>query len=211
MHHKFDELPEDKKQKMLDAAIREFAEHGYESASTNHIVKEAGISKGLLFHYFGSKKALFLYIFDQCMELTEAEVYPSIWESPDLLERILLASQIKMQMYLEQPLMYTVVMKAMLNMPNELKPEIEQRIQHIAASSYEHLLKGIDLSFIRQGVDPSKAIELVLSSLQSIQEKYIAMYQDNLEQFQQDIASIHDKMREYVDILRYGIYEKRPE
>lgn len=209
MHHKFDELPEEKKQKMLDAAIREFAEHGYESASTNHIVKEAGISKGLLFHYFGSKKALFLYIFDQCMELTESGVYHGIWESSDLLERILLASQIKMQMYLEQPLMYTVVMKAMLNTPNELKPDIEQRIQRIAAESYEQLLKGIDMSRLRQDVDPQKSIALVLGSLQSIQQKYIAVYKDNLEQFRREIATIHDEMQEYVDILRYGIYDNR--
>ena len=51
-----DRLPDGKRQRILDAAIREFAEHGYDKASTNSIVKEAGIAKGLLFHYFGSKK-----------------------------------------------------------------------------------------------------------------------------------------------------------
>ena len=52
---KFNSLDEEKRQKILDAALMEFAEHGYEKASTNRIVKEAGIGKGMLFYYFKSK------------------------------------------------------------------------------------------------------------------------------------------------------------
>ncbi|MBC7338085.1 MAG: helix-turn-helix transcriptional regulator, partial [Clostridia bacterium] len=63
------DLPPDRREKLLEAAIREFAEKGYGGASTNAIVREAGISKGLLFHYFGSKKDLFLAALDRCLEV----------------------------------------------------------------------------------------------------------------------------------------------
>ncbi|KZL90506.1 TetR/AcrR family transcriptional regulator [Clostridium magnum] len=66
MIDKFESLPQEKKKRILDACIEEFALNGYDKASTNSIVKKAGISKGLLFHYFGSKKTLFLYVFDYC-------------------------------------------------------------------------------------------------------------------------------------------------
>lgn len=49
---------------MINAALRIFAENGYRHASTDIIVKEAGISKGLLFHYFSSKMGLFSFLFD---------------------------------------------------------------------------------------------------------------------------------------------------
>lgn len=49
---------------MINAALRIFAENGYRHASTDIIVKEAGISKGLLFHYFTSKMGLFSFLFD---------------------------------------------------------------------------------------------------------------------------------------------------
>lgn len=49
---------------MINAALRIFAENGYRHASTDTIVKEAGISKGLLFHYFTSKMGLFSFLFD---------------------------------------------------------------------------------------------------------------------------------------------------
>ena len=38
--------------------------YGYEHASTDEIVKEAGISKGLLFHYFISKLGLYSFVYD---------------------------------------------------------------------------------------------------------------------------------------------------
>ena len=41
-----------------------FAGNGYEHASTDEIVKEAGISKGLLFHYFISKIGLYTFVYD---------------------------------------------------------------------------------------------------------------------------------------------------
>jgi TetR/AcrR family transcriptional regulator len=48
-----------KREVIFDAAVREFAENGYSSASMNSLVKNAGISKGSIFQYFRSKGDLF--------------------------------------------------------------------------------------------------------------------------------------------------------
>ena len=87
---KFESLPEEKKKRILDAAIEEFAVNGYDKASTNSIVKKADISKGILFHYFESKKNLFLYIFDYCMtNLTDKYYAVKETEPKDIFERIM--------------------------------------------------------------------------------------------------------------------------
>ena len=39
-----------RKSRILEAALVEFADKGYKKASTNTIVRETGVSKGLLFH-----------------------------------------------------------------------------------------------------------------------------------------------------------------
>lgn len=52
-------LPEAKRRTVTEAAVAEFAARGYSGASMNTLVKAAGISKGSLFHYFGSKGDLF--------------------------------------------------------------------------------------------------------------------------------------------------------
>lgn len=45
--------------RLLTIARAQFAEHGYAQAATETIVRLAGVTRGALYHYFGSKEALF--------------------------------------------------------------------------------------------------------------------------------------------------------
>src|SRR5208283_3968385 len=56
-----------KREKIIIAAIDEFADVGFELASTNRIAKRAGIAKGALFKYFKTKEKLFLAITDDLL------------------------------------------------------------------------------------------------------------------------------------------------
>jgi len=51
--------PEEKRERLLAAARTLFAKQGFEDTSTQQIARMAGVSEGILFHHFGSKKALF--------------------------------------------------------------------------------------------------------------------------------------------------------
>ncbi len=64
----FINLTEDKKRRILDAAVREFSKHGFHRASINRLVKNLGIAKGSIFQYFGSKEGLFKVTFEYCIE-----------------------------------------------------------------------------------------------------------------------------------------------
>ena len=55
MNEKFFDLKKEKQDRMINAALKVFALNGYRHASTDDIVREAAISKGLLFHYFENK------------------------------------------------------------------------------------------------------------------------------------------------------------
>lgn len=52
----------EKKQELVDAAIDEFGEKGYEKASLNNILRAAGISKGTFYYHFENKEELYLYL-----------------------------------------------------------------------------------------------------------------------------------------------------
>lgn len=60
----FFNLPEDKRQAIIDIAIEEFANNDYKSASISRIVAETGIAKGSFYQYFEDKKELYLYLID---------------------------------------------------------------------------------------------------------------------------------------------------
>jgi AcrR family transcriptional regulator len=57
-------LPEEKRQKLLDCAIEEFANNDYDSASISKIVASAGIAKGSLYQYFADKSDLHRYLIE---------------------------------------------------------------------------------------------------------------------------------------------------
>ena len=56
-------LESKKQQRIVEAAVDEFAGKGYARASMNVVVERAGISKGALFKYFQSKSGLFAFVY----------------------------------------------------------------------------------------------------------------------------------------------------
>ncbi|MCI6654054.1 MAG: TetR/AcrR family transcriptional regulator [Clostridium sp.] len=58
----FYRLPDEKRERIMAAAEREFLENSFEAASINHIIKEAAIPRGSFYQYFEDKKDIFLYI-----------------------------------------------------------------------------------------------------------------------------------------------------
>lgn len=64
----FLQLQPEKQKRVLEAAVEEFAQKGYGRASMNLVVERAGISKGSLFKYFGSKGGLFAFVYRMALE-----------------------------------------------------------------------------------------------------------------------------------------------
>lgn len=49
-----------RREELIQTAVRHFAAKGYEGTSLDDVAGDAGVAKGLLYHYFGSKQDLFL-------------------------------------------------------------------------------------------------------------------------------------------------------
>ena len=70
----FEELREKSREKILSAALELFANKGYDATSIDSIAKKAGISKGLIYNYYESKKSILLAIFADAMNIGEQMV-----------------------------------------------------------------------------------------------------------------------------------------
>jgi AcrR family transcriptional regulator len=53
---------DDRRRQILSAARRLFSERGYSAASTTEIAAEAGVARGLINHYFGTKHELYVEV-----------------------------------------------------------------------------------------------------------------------------------------------------
>ena len=61
-------------QRLLAAATRLFAEHGFETTSVQQIVDAAGVTKGAMYHYFGSKDDLLYEIYARLLRVQTARM-----------------------------------------------------------------------------------------------------------------------------------------
>ena len=70
MNDKFYALPEEKRNRIINAGFRVFSQNSYRKSPMNEIAAEAGISKSLLFFYFKNKKEFFLFLWDSVKKIT---------------------------------------------------------------------------------------------------------------------------------------------
>ncbi|MBN2072735.1 MAG: TetR/AcrR family transcriptional regulator, partial [Actinobacteria bacterium] len=121
----FEKIPEDKKRAILNACMKEFAKNGYTKASTNIMVKRAGVPKGTLFYFFSSKKEIYLYILEYAVNKFAEKLEEEKVNLPaDIFDRLLQRGLIKLKMGREDPLLYQIVFDSYMNAPEELKEDI---------------------------------------------------------------------------------------
>ncbi|WP_407310216.1 TetR/AcrR family transcriptional regulator [Desulfosporosinus sp. SB140] len=207
MYSNFETINDDRKKLILDACIHEFAERGYEQASTNVMIREAGISKGILFHYFKSKKGLFLYIVEYALRtLVEEYNKYSFQTTGDIFRRLSELSIIKLKINQTYPKLSKLLVDALANSPEDIHAEVERRYNQISQEYLPLFFQDIDYTKFRSGVDPAKAIEIIMLFIEALGNKYMKECQsiknDWLENYDQLLAEYNS----YMEILKYGMY-----
>jgi len=155
-----------KRTNILNAAITEFCK-GYEEGSTYAIIKAAGVSKGLLFHHFGTKKDLFLQAFDYAVEIVMKEFYNLMnLEQRDILERWKQGALLKMDLMQEHPGIFDFLSRAVFTDSEEVKAEITERSNRFASDTIPKVYHDIDRSLFRDDIDVEAAIKVILNTIE---------------------------------------------
>lgn len=152
----FNRIGDKKRERVLDAALLEFSENGYKNASVNTIVKLAGISKGSLFHYFGTKKGLFNAIVDAAIEQVKNYLRNTRQETETLdifqkLERLLMSGFSFIE---KRPKLASIYFHALASSQSPFALERTQEIQMMGVKFIEDLLiEASDKGEIRSNID----------------------------------------------------------
>lgn len=68
---------------LIDVATRLFAAQGYDDTSIEAVLREAGVSRGSLYHHFAGKDALFLAVLERVGERIDADLAEAMRDAPD--------------------------------------------------------------------------------------------------------------------------------
>lgn len=217
MYEAFDKLPEDKKGRILNICLDEFAENGYENTSTDTITSRAGISKGILFHYFKSKKNLYLYLLEHTRKQMTDHILTAMeketLEDRDFFERIKAITLLKFREGLKYERETKLWLRAVSHPPDSLKRDIEGLIakqwahyQQREMQEMIYLRGAIDPNKLRDGVTPDHVIRVSRMLLEQVSKEYQqrAGQQGSLTELQHALTGEIDL---FFDVLQHGIYK----
>lgn len=81
--------PEERRQEILDTAMRLFYEKGYEKTSITDIAKEMGVAQGLCYRYFASKESIFDTALEQYADMQVGQMARGMLDSGRSLSQII--------------------------------------------------------------------------------------------------------------------------
>ena len=205
-----DKLKEIHKQDILHAAIAEFGRVGYRAASTNEIVKKAGVSKGLLFHHFKCKEQLYtacqMYVLEEYGKYMQEH---KDFTSPDLFERILKNLHIKMEFGFKNPMFLGIINRAWTldYDDNPLKrPKAEELVLNSMKLQADFFFEGVDGSLFREGYDIAKIMKYSRLMLEAHWEQFASTHNNDVSAMIENMEEYFSEAKEIVDLLRKGAY-----
>lgn len=203
----FEKLPPDKQEMIISVGISEFSQKTYKDVSTDSITKKCQISKGILFHYFGSKKEYYLYCLEKAMERvtakTEAVTGDNFYEIlfSSMNRKISICMQYKDEMH-------------MVNMASrdasaeiaEQKTEIIRRYMSLGQmESAQTLRRALAVLEFKDEAKRQVTADALQLYINAVLNKYLLLYQQTPDKFFENSEKIKKEMKEYLDMMLYGI------
>ena len=195
MNERFFELKKEKQDRMIGAALKVFSEYGYSHASTDEIVKTAGISKGLLFHYFVSKLGLYAFLYDYATRFVTLELTGNVSKDETgffVLYKAILAA--KADSLSQFPYIFRFLRKADEESNLEAVGEIHERRE-----KYRRIMEALrtraDITIFSPGTDYNKVWDILDFTVDGILERNIKS-----DSFRADLFM--EEALEYVEMIQ---------
>ena len=163
MNKNFFALEKDRRNQILNGAFRVFGENEYRKASTAEIAAAGGISKSLLFHYFGSKKALYLFLYDCGYDVIRENMRLETCGCRDDFFALLKWTNVKkleiMQTY---PDLFRFLVRAYFDEKSEASAEIREKNMQLTGNSIEHILAAVNPTKFKEGLDIRTLLKIII-------------------------------------------------
>lgn len=197
-------VDKEKRDNIINSAMKEFSKNTFQKASTNIIVEDAGISKGLLFHYFASKERLYKYLEYFCIKVITENIIDKLdWDQKDIFLRLKEISMIKFKVFQQYPYLADFslmvfqdkAVEEIMNINPDFPIELYSQI-------YTH---NIDYSLFKENVDVKRAIKIIQWTLEKYSDEFRRGIKDGTMKF--DYKAIEKELDTYTDMLKLCFYQ----
>jgi AcrR family transcriptional regulator len=208
MKKTFNKISEEKRSRIIESSIEEFAEWGYEKGSLDRIIKKSGISKGGLYEYISSKEELFLFVADHAYNLLYDHIIKAIGEHgqlpADLLDRFHLVASKAIDFYLANP----VQIKLIIMTAHIIDEDVSSKVREIFFTRFRGIFGDADRSSL--SYDYEKLLNLMEWLLLKTRNHFLRVFMSgrSADEVRNEYMAEWDFI---VSVLRGGIYKKNKE
>ncbi len=196
MNDKFFALPREKQDRILNAALKAFGKHGYRQAVTDDIASSAGISKGLLFHYFHNKRELLQYVYEYSIRFIREKMAERNMAAETDFFRLMHATHIvKVEIMNEYPYIFDFLMNIYLRRDQGASEAVDAYNVDFVAAQKAGILKIIDRGKFKEGVAPENVLDIVLWSAQGFMDMEFHHGDRNFEKLSEKYLVCMELMR----------------
>nr|MDD6335504.1 TetR/AcrR family transcriptional regulator [bacterium] len=186
------------KQKILTAAINEFGQNGYAGGSLNNIC-QSGIPKGLIYHNFKNKDALYLACVKICFDQLTA--YLKNAGTGGSLEKYMMA---RMEFFREHDAQAHIFFDAVLQPPDPLREEIgalRKELDDLNKALFRDMIAAVTL---RQGITCEDAMAYFMLMQEMFNSYFSSPAYHNIP-FEDKISFHETHLKKIIDLMMYGI------
>ena len=201
---KREEKNQQTRRKILDSALTEFSKQGYVAGSINTICAAQGVSKGIVYHYFETKDALFLACVGECFQRLTEYIRENVAAEQGSVEKQLEHYfAVRTAFFRTMPVYRRIFCEAVIMPPEHLRADIEAHKRDFDALNIQILLHLLAQVSLRPEVSREEAIETFRQFQDFINVRY-QMADMNGQAFE----TREENCRRALNILLYGVIER---
>src|SRR2546423_14911807 len=145
----------DKRARILDAAIKVFAERGFHSATVAEIARAAGVADGTIYLYFKGKDDLLLRLFDEKMTGLVAEMKTAVAQERSAAEKLKRFIQLHLALVERNPELASVLIVELRQSAQFLKAADRQKLAPYVDANAEVARAGRDAGELNRNIAPA--------------------------------------------------------
>lgn len=201
---KREEKNQQTRRRILDSALTEFSAQGYGGSSINTICAAQDISKGIVYHYFETKDALFLACVDECFQHLTQYIRENMPDRDDAESGLEDYFSVRTKFFYSHPVYERIFCEAVISPPAHLRGEIHKCRQDFDALNIQILEQLLTLFALRPGISKEEVIEIFRQF-----QDFISVHDQMSNTEGKTFDTYEDECRKALNILLYGVIERK--
>ena len=197
--------PKTRKDRIMDAALRIFAEKGFQNATITEISKEAGVSEATIYEYFGTKEDLLFAIPEKITNETlekSTKVIPYIKGVEGKIRAILL---FYMELYQSNPDYSALILLQLMSNKRFRQTPAHAAIRRASHNLLDCIKEGIANSTFKKDCNPYLIRSMLMGTIEHL---FIHWHMQGMPKSK---TSIEDMLDPLIEIILDGIRTKKEE